>query len=77
MNYTRLLWGETLNCTRFHTEYASVMSLAVMLLLIPPTFYIVMKVYGTKKEKEIIRRKLKIIAVPVDSQLLAVSNHFL
>ena len=53
------------------------MSLAVMLLLIPPTFYIVMKVYGTKKEKEIIRRKLKIIAIPVDSQLLAVSNYFL
>lgn len=57
MNYTRLLWGETLNCTRFHTEYASVMSLAVVLLLIPPTFYIVMKVYGTKKEKEIISQK--------------------
>lgn len=57
MNYTRLLWGNTLKCTKFHKEYSSVISIAVVLLLIPPIFYICMKVYGTKKEKEIIRQK--------------------
>lgn len=57
MNYTRLLWGDTLNCTKFRKEYGSVISIGIVLLLIPPLFYICMKVYGTKKEKEIIRQK--------------------
>lgn len=57
MNYTRLLWGRTLNCTRFQKEYASIILIGVGFLCLPPVFYICMKVYGTKKEKEIIRQK--------------------
>ena len=57
MNYTRLLWGDILQCTKFEKQYAPVVVLGVILLFIPLLFYIFMKIYGTRKEKEIIRRK--------------------
>ena len=61
MNYTRLLWGRTLNCTKFHKDNAPIILIAIGFLSLPPVFYVCMKVYGTKKEKEIIRREYTVM----------------
>ena len=57
MNYTRLLWGKDLQCTKFQVDSAPVIVVGVILLLVPVFFYSCMKIYGGRKEKEIIRRK--------------------
>lgn len=57
MNYTRLLWGRTLDCRNVHYSFGSVIPVAGAFLLIPIIFYISLGVYGTKKIRKIMKQK--------------------
>ncbi|KAL4233450.1 hypothetical protein ACF0H5_008131 [Mactra antiquata] len=57
MNYTRLTWGDQLNCTNVHKEYLAVSVVAAFLLMTPVVFYVALGVYGTKETRNIIKGK--------------------
>lgn len=56
MNYTRLLWGGSLNCRNIHHSYKVVIPVSVGLMIIPVVFYVVLGVYGTKRTRKFMKQ---------------------
>lgn len=57
MNYTRLTWGQDLNCTNVHKQYSAVLATAICLLVIPVIFYGSLALYATKKTRNFLKQK--------------------
>ncbi|XP_052811891.1 osteopetrosis-associated transmembrane protein 1-like [Mya arenaria] len=51
MNYTRLTWGEILNCTVNHRQYVPAVVTIACLMMLPVAFYITAALHGTKRER--------------------------
>ena len=57
MNYTRITWGFTLNCTMSHSTNAGVVIIAVIIAVGTISFYVVTGLRGRRMEKKIMKRK--------------------
>jgi len=52
MNYTRITWGFTLNCTTNHSTSAGVVMIAVIIAVGTISFYVVTGLRGRRMEKK-------------------------
>lgn len=57
MNYTRITWGLTLQCTRTHQTNAMIIVITVGIAVLTVCFYVVLGIRGSKKEKKIMKQK--------------------
>lgn len=57
MNYTRITWGFTLNCTMSHSTNAGVVIIAVIIAVGTISFYVVTGLRGRRMEKKIMKQK--------------------
>ncbi|KAH3735646.1 osteopetrosis-associated transmembrane protein 1-like [Dreissena polymorpha] len=57
MNYTRITWGEELNCTISHKNLGAIWAAVVVLGLTPIGFYASFAVYGAKRTRSPMRQK--------------------
>ncbi|KAK6169337.1 hypothetical protein SNE40_020411 [Patella caerulea] len=57
MNYSRLTWGNELQCSHRHGDLGPVLGITFVMCMLPAIFYISNRIFGAAQEKSIVTQK--------------------